>query len=773
MPRILLAFRAWFGILFRNELPEDVARCWGFTRVAAPQQPKPAATVKAPQQRWSKLDPGWLVLLTLPFLSASLNSAWLYSAVTTIDPWMYFGYFLDFVRFKSELFPSLYYGSRLPWIVPGYIANRLFDPVAAKYVLHFGFYYLAVFSLYSLLKRANGRKNALLGAILFGTHVGFLYAIGWDYVDGPGITYSLLGLAAAGRAACARRPWLWLALSGMAGAAMFYCNLFLLILLPFLPLFYLFLTFKGLTKQALRSASYCLLWFCAGGLLLTVLLGILNLSLDGHFWFYMPSVRTAVHYSTGPNPWRKPLTDWIRSAYWLGFPAMTIAASLVYLLWGARRRTFRWGDAGLFFALQFTMLFLLILGLDLRGMITFQLPYYTSFLLPLMFLVIGSVVAFPMEKWKPWQFWLLIPVTALLFSLPLRPSLNPYAYVLSKAGLLTLALCGAGCLVLKVFFRGRWAAMLLVLAAFWVYQVSVLIPYDFGVSLQDRKGSFLRVVDAVKAVRPYTKGGRVLFWYDALEQPAGWEFNAINSSYLNSWAWIGPHFPAIAAGVVLQPQMTGVILSGREHVLEQADEALRPRRLKARALGTREVSRNGVSYRLTFFELEQLDAKSVLPLKLAIGPMKGEFELVPAAEGAAPELPADKWVLASYPDSPGRLELGPDGVRVTTARRLHAYGSLYARLMAGRSGLYRFELQYRVISGALAFGALSADQSHHLVPLVSSAPAKRSQRRVLMLPLKAGEGLVLLISNNDFGASTYLIESLRAFGAFDQSPNHH
>ncbi len=91
------------------------------------------------------------------------------------------------------------------------------------------------------------------------------------------------------------------------------------------------------------------------------------------------------------------------------------------------------------------------------------------------------------------------------------------------------------------------------------------------------------------------------------------EFNAVNSTYLCSYAWIGPQFPAIASGAILEPKMTGVILSGREHVLEQANEALRPRRLKARALGTHDVNRDGVRFRLTFFELEPLDAKLAGP----------------------------------------------------------------------------------------------------------------------------------------------------------------
>src|SRR6185295_9311228 len=71
--------------------------------------------------------------------------------VGTIDPWVYHGFFGHFSEYITSWFPGTYYGSRLAWIIPGYIANALLSPVNANYVLHFAVYYLVALSLYTIV----------------------------------------------------------------------------------------------------------------------------------------------------------------------------------------------------------------------------------------------------------------------------------------------------------------------------------------------------------------------------------------------------------------------------------------------------------------------------------------------------------------------------------------------------------------------------------------------------------------------------------------------
>ena len=99
---------------------------------------------KKPVIAWS--SPAWRpdwrhgVLFGVPFLLSYLNPMWLYQAGFSIDPWVYFGFFTHLRQFKEGFFPGTYYGSRLAWIRPGYLANQWFSPVVARYGLHFAFF---------------------------------------------------------------------------------------------------------------------------------------------------------------------------------------------------------------------------------------------------------------------------------------------------------------------------------------------------------------------------------------------------------------------------------------------------------------------------------------------------------------------------------------------------------------------------------------------------------------------------------------------------------
>jgi hypothetical protein len=111
----------------------------------------------------------------------------------TIDPWLYTGYFINFESYY-QTFGILYYGTRLSWIIPGYILYTIFPVLTANYVLHFGFFSAAVLSLYNILKQTISDRVAVFTALLFAGYVYFLIEIGWDYISGAVITFFLLTL---------------------------------------------------------------------------------------------------------------------------------------------------------------------------------------------------------------------------------------------------------------------------------------------------------------------------------------------------------------------------------------------------------------------------------------------------------------------------------------------------------------------------------------------------------------------------------------------------
>jgi len=89
-----------------------------------------------------------VAILLLPLVALWRHDDPLFSPLWQSDPWFYLGYFRDLVNFKRDLFPGLYYGSRLSWILPGWLAHRILPPLFANAVLHLGVHTVATVSLF-------------------------------------------------------------------------------------------------------------------------------------------------------------------------------------------------------------------------------------------------------------------------------------------------------------------------------------------------------------------------------------------------------------------------------------------------------------------------------------------------------------------------------------------------------------------------------------------------------------------------------------------------
>jgi hypothetical protein len=96
---------------------------------------------------------------------------WVYSQSDYIDAWVYHGFFRHLETYAGGMFPRTYYGSRLGWIVPGYVAYHLFSPRIATVVLHLTFYSVAVSSVYLIARRISNASSALFCAVAFGLYL--------------------------------------------------------------------------------------------------------------------------------------------------------------------------------------------------------------------------------------------------------------------------------------------------------------------------------------------------------------------------------------------------------------------------------------------------------------------------------------------------------------------------------------------------------------------------------------------------------------------------
>jgi len=136
---------------------------------ATESEPLPAekSRVAPPSAIWQgllrRIDFALLPILALPLVILKLDDTWLFAYSASpqgfIDPWIYFGYFLDLTQHLRTI-RSGYFAGRISWILPGFLAYRSFPPLAATYILHVAFYWIAVVSLYLILKNTVSRRAA-------------------------------------------------------------------------------------------------------------------------------------------------------------------------------------------------------------------------------------------------------------------------------------------------------------------------------------------------------------------------------------------------------------------------------------------------------------------------------------------------------------------------------------------------------------------------------------------------------------------------------------
>lgn len=705
----------------------------------------------------SRADRHLLVLALLPVALWMANPNLLFNPPFTIDTWVYFGYFRNLVAYKSAWFPHLYFGSRLTWVLPGYLLHRIFEVVTAECILHGGVYLLATVSIYWLLSQAIGRKSALLTAILFGSQPAILLATSWDYVDGVGCAYMLAALACAFRAGTSLRPRPWLFVTAVATSGMLYTNLVLLLFFPGVLAFFVFAPRPArfdwtLLRRALSGAS----WIGAGMCAVTVVLAFINHALDGTYFFYAPSLAYAVSTVGKTNVWSKTDLSWVAGAYWLVLPGGGVVSSLVFLAVGRLRSSLRWNDTRVLFSANYLACFAAMLVWELNKGYCFEYGFYVSYLLPPLFLALGAQSFGPSDVWRKGAFWPVVAAAGIVLVVPFR-LIGHSLMRAPRPDLFALTAIIGGVLIVRIWWPKRRLALLMVGLAFgWAHYV--LIVWGWASYLQaPRAGNpaiLRRIAKGVEAVRAESRDERPRFWYNRSEE-YGAELWAINAAYLWEYTSVSYKFPEIADRRAPEPDSLVVILSAlpEDKVLNQAASALAPLGLSASLISRKDIESR---YFLNFVRIH--DARSEPLRSIDAGP--GEARLAPAP--SEQDLPADRWILAEYPGSRSERARTSEGVLITTAPHHDAYGAKYGPLRAPKDGLYRFALTYRLRRGSLVFGALAGDESHWVAHGTPLSWGGEPRRDIVSLHLKAGEQIVLLTCNGASEASVYELLSLRA-----------
>ena len=533
----------------------------------AQSTPRFAAVPSAPRHLWIY----FLAVLALPIVVLWHQDNALYSPPYYADPWFYLGFFRDLVEYKRYLFYGTYYGSRLSWILPGFLVHSIFSPVVANCVLHLTVQSVATLSFFYVLRWTAGVRVAFLATIVFAVNPWLWVATGWDYPDGIGIAYCLLAMALLTRSAVRPTGTWTLILSGATLAAMVYTHVFLATLAPLIVLYYAGLLWAWHRQSVIPLLRRSTLRASLSFLGLTILFCFANYALDGNVWFYLPSIRQAFDLA---GNFRFVRSIWFQHQLvpWL-WPAVAGSVVAILLVPIHLKKKAASSSAP---SLLFSVLLLLAVAymgyLQVRGTTVLGHYPYVSYLLPFIFLVLGVSFWPAVETMRGSTYIVICSLSCLAFA---ALWYNPYQLRIPSftnlRGVITLT---ALCAVCALLLRRRSVGTLLAMAGFTAFTAVGLIQtvYFGGVDLHGNREQYKRIMQARERIEGIRKGRDLRFWFDR-QEPNAHEYEGLNALYLEEFTQIGTSFPK-GCGEPVDPDTVIVVLSQQPHTTELARGAL-------------------------------------------------------------------------------------------------------------------------------------------------------------------------------------------------------
>ncbi len=696
-----------------------------------------------------------LAVALLPLLVLWRRDDALYSPLWYADPWFYLGYFRDLVSFKRDLFPDYYYGSRLSWVLPGYLANLIVQPLVANALLHVGAHAAATVSLFRILRSTAGVRAAFLTAIFFSADPWLWCVTGWDHVGGAATAYLMIGLAcltaAAGKS---RRRWP-LTLAGMSLAAAVVAHAFLVAFVPLVLLYYAGMVWARRDPLKPTLVQGCI-WLAVGSAAVIVPLSAINgFLIDGNFWFWSPSFRAA---SNVVSNYIWPVSVWEahRLVPWLWLPAAAAALGVVFVCrW--RSALSRRDPAALLFSVQLLLAFAFMAVWQMRGITLLGHYYYTCYLLPFAFPVMGHSFWRAAERMRTRSFVL---ACALALALVAAAWYDPASHPIGGLAWLAAAF---GALAASLAMYRRPAGVFLGVAGFALLMFATYDGSSQAGRLHATREEYLRVMAARQRIEKRRGDSLILFWYDKRE-PAFYEYFALNASYMAEFSRIGDRFPAGCPERVF-PRNLVVVSSVRTDAAETARAALNRcwsgTGLKAAVEDAFPGSQWPNPFTITLLR-SGTDYAVQRPLHASFDPRsgRGSLSLVPDPD-RDDALPLYVWATGEG----AAQSITSEGVEVNTPASRSGYALTYPRLEVPVTGRYRFVLRYSLRSGQFVFGALPADQSRWLASVNSRRSGEGAGEAVFSLDLKQGEVISLGVANcnSTDRASSFLLEEAAAF----------
>jgi hypothetical protein len=656
-----------------------------------------------------------LALLLAPVLVLWRQDNSLFTGSGFIDPWLYYGFFRNLGEFKGALFFGTYYGSRLSWLLPGWAVHALLPPLAASAVLHLLVHSVAMLGLFTALRVSVGLRPAFLTALLFTTHPWLWMSTGWDNPDGAGLAYCALALALLALASERERPRLLLTGAGAALGAMIYTNLFLVAIAPMPVLFYLARRTLTGWRAALRSVVPLAIWLGAGFAAVTVALGLVNVALDGHFWFYAPSVLAAMRLLSDRNPWFTTVWGPHGLAPYLWMAGLAAACSLAALCGWRRAPRERTLCAALFLAALSVHVLL-----QTRGTPALGIYYYASYLLPFAFLAMGAIFFPAVDALSGRAYLALCAATALAAA----TAWGEYSGGAIPAWPAGASVAAAGCAALMAaafLLRRRALGAVLATAGILLLSTEVrtvaLDPHGNRAG-EERLIFFRARIEAERKERP------VRIWYSETD-PAAADARALVSTYIGTGSSLGTAFPTDKCDDTVEPGMLAAVASSLPDLAATARRTLAacwsPLGLEPQSTGADSL-------------VGELGGYAVLRFRAG---------LKPGARIAAEVPPFDRWT----PSSGAVTGKDAAGLRLRTPPVAAGIALVSPPLIAPAAGRYRFALRYRNGSGHIAFGAVGAGGMEWKRRDVDERRLGAEEELSVWLTLEAGEQVRLAVAN--------------------------
>jgi hypothetical protein len=535
------------------------------------------------------------LLLALPLGLTAIVPDWMYSQTDWIDAWVYYGFFRHLEAYSSTMFPQTYYGTRLGWIVPGYVAYRFFTPFAATFILHLAFYCLAVCSLFVIVRRISGPSNGLFAALAFGLYLPTIRALGSDYVDGAVIAYALLTVA-LGIRGVEHSKRVWTLASGIAAGLMLNSNVGSALLLPSLLVWFVPRQLTG--WRAMSLWIHAVVWVVGIVLATTVLVGI-SVATGGDWDFFLNSFRW-MRSQRGINPWDVPGLSWVAASPWVFLPPATLVGALLVWL-RSRQDRLSAGQIRAIGSLGLLVTVFVIFDFVGSGALLYW-PFYASWLIPFSFIAIGAVLVPPARDFRTEAATLLVAMVVIGASLA-WPQFTRLPLFGFRSFALTVVLVGVAALA-----RSAVASRMAVAAAIaclhgWLTLTNAYMP------TRDRADAFRAVDRAVGVMEYFVTDSQPRFLLTP-PRKLGHYVQALTSVYLWGYTIASDRYPAVTANQAARivPGATVVVIAEEDGAASGFDEVFAPYGLAGVVKGSERVETVHGPLYLTFLQAKSRSA---------------------------------------------------------------------------------------------------------------------------------------------------------------------